>query len=368
MVNSCSALRTKMQGITFKTSVCEEPLKKTLVTLGHIPVFQWPGEEWGEQEKETCPYRQVPVLYIDGAPMAQTKAVLRYLGRVTQFQGKFLYPSDPYVAAKVDEQMDSFDDLWILLAPTYRIQNQVQKEQARQRLFEEGEARFLIDIFEKTLEKSTNGFVIAEAGFSVADLMFFGFLAAVGVPEEGLGPKLLSGYPNILKHKEMVAAIPEVQKYYKKQNNAAGQRKVYGRPIEASLPPGLLRKNAEWLRSTAVAEALKTTSAMAPIYLGNFISPALGLVEPLDGSHASETAHGVSWDEANLAEHDKERGTRRKIDEPKTPWAQSPVSSEDEGAKSPDGPKAALDAAAQVARTSSELNLILAPLDWRSAD
>lgn len=179
------------------------------------------GEEWGEKEKETCPYRQVPVLYIDGAPMAQTKAVLRYLGRVTQFQGKFLYPSDPYVAAKVDEQMDSFDDLWILLAPTYRIQNQVQKEQARQRLFEEGEARFLIDIFEKTLEKSTNGFVIAEAGFSVADLMFFAFLSMVRSGfVEGLGPKLLSGYPNIPKHKEMVAAIPEVQKYYKKQNNA----------------------------------------------------------------------------------------------------------------------------------------------------
>eukprot|EP00913_Durusdinium_trenchii_P030878 g28920.t1 len=51
---------------------------------------------------------------------------------------------------------------------------------------------------------------------------------------------------------------------------------------------------------------------------------------PLDGHHASNH-RGVSWDEANLAEHDKERGTRRKIDEPPTPWAQSPVSSEEEG-------------------------------------
>ncbi|CAK9007020.1 unnamed protein product [Durusdinium trenchii] len=50
---------------------------------------------------------------------------------------------------------------------------------------------------------------------------------------------------------------------------------------------------------------------------------------PLDGHHASNH-RGVSWDEANLAEHDKERGTRRKIDEPPTPWAQSPVSSEEE--------------------------------------
>ncbi|CAL1165207.1 unnamed protein product [Cladocopium goreaui] len=176
-----------------------------------------------------------------------------------------------------------------------RLHNQLYKAKENMRDEKRNDAQILlvpIDIFEKTLEKSTNGFVIAEAvvfdGFTLkcgALSLIFGRwqypaqrLLAV---QEGLGPKLLSGYPNILKHKEMVAAIPEVQKYYKKQNNAAGQRKVYGRAIEASLPPGLLRKNAEWLRSTAVAEALKTTSAMAPIYLGNFISPALGLVERL---------------------------------------------------------------------------------------
>lgn len=92
----------------------------------------------------------------------------------------------------------------------------------------------------------------------------------------------------------------------------------------------------------AGSAALKSNGDAAP----QKASALRGKKRPLDGSHASETAHGVSWDEANLAEHDKERGTRRKIDEPKTPWAQSPVSSEDEGAKSPDGPKAALDAAA----------------------
>ncbi|CAK0893520.1 unnamed protein product, partial [Prorocentrum cordatum] len=40
----------------------------------------------------------------------------------------------------------------------------------------------------------------------------------------------------------------------------------------------------------------------------------------------------VQWDEANIAEHDKERGTRQKIVEPPTPWARSPASvSDDEG-------------------------------------
>ena len=35
---------------------------------------------------------------------------------------------------------------------------------------------------------------------------------------------------------------------------------------------------------------------------------------------ASESRGGVTWDERVIAEHDSLRGTRRKIDEPKTPF------------------------------------------------
>eukprot|EP00439_Symbiodinium_sp_Y106_P049533 s4931_g6.t1 len=42
-----------------------------------------------------------------------------------------------------------------------------------------------------------------------------------------------------------------------------------------------------------------------------------------------DTAH-VHWDEQCIAEHDKERGTRQKIDEPDTPFIRSPESSSEE--------------------------------------
>lgn len=42
-----------------------------------------------------------------------------------------------------------------------------------------------------------------------------------------------------------------------------------------------------------------------------------------------DNAH-VHWDEQCIAEHDKERGTRQKIDEPDTPFIRSPESSSDE--------------------------------------
>merc|ERR1712113_283869 len=39
--------------------------------------------------------------------------------------------------------------------------------------------------------------------------------------------------------------------------------------------------------------------------------------------------HG-QWDEETIAEHDKERGTRQKIDEPPTPFNRSPLSDSEE--------------------------------------
>merc|ERR1719379_2705096 len=48
----------------------------------------------------------------------------------------------------------------------------------------------------------------------------------------------------------------------------------------------------------------------------------------------------ITWDEQAIAEHDKERGTRQKIDEPDTPFVRSPMTASDteEGAASSDAP------------------------------
>ncbi len=44
----------------------------------------------------------------------------------------------------------------------------------------------------------------------------------------------------------------------------------------------------------------------------------------------SKKKQQVRFDEAGIAEHDKERGTRMTIDEPDTPFARSPLMSESE--------------------------------------
>lgn len=176
------------------------------------------SEEWQTSEKGSTPFGQLPILLVDGKPLAQTKAILRYIGKMTKVEdGRYLYPQDALLAAKVDEVMDAFDDLWILLAPTFRIENAEQKKKARQQIFAPGnEAASFMSIFEQTLSKSKNGFVVPEAGLTVADLMYFGFLSFIRSGfVDGLGPDLFKEYTCIMKHKEKIANLPEVSAYYK---------------------------------------------------------------------------------------------------------------------------------------------------------
>merc|ERR1740138_1232954 len=45
--------------------------------------------------------------------------------------------------------------------------------------------------------------------------------------------------------------------------------------------------------------------------------------------HREKNPNHVTWDEDAIREHDKERGTRQKIDEPDTPFVRSPQSASD---------------------------------------
>lgn len=175
------------------------------------------SSEWIATEKQRTPYGQMPVLVFEQTKIAQTKAILRYLGKLIRHNGHLLYPEDPLVAAKVDEVLDAFDDVWVLLAPTYRITDKEQKEIARQTLFGPGgDAAAIIGMIENMLKQSSNGFLVPEArGLTVADLAYFCFLSTIRSGFiDGLTPKLFSDCPEIIKHKEKVASIPAIADYY----------------------------------------------------------------------------------------------------------------------------------------------------------
>jgi prostaglandin-H2 D-isomerase / glutathione transferase len=86
-------------------------------------------EEWPAL-KPTMPFGAMPVLELPGrAPLAQTNAILVFLGR--QYG---LHPADNFEAARHEAMMCHVEDLRGVLGPTMRIKDEAEKKAAREAL------------------------------------------------------------------------------------------------------------------------------------------------------------------------------------------------------------------------------------------
>jgi glutathione S-transferase len=63
-------------------------------------------QEWSAL-KADAPFGQLPVLYIDGKPLAQSPAIDRYVAKITGF-----LPDDPLTAALADQAYFFVEDVW----------------------------------------------------------------------------------------------------------------------------------------------------------------------------------------------------------------------------------------------------------------
>ena len=119
----------------FDLPALAEPIR-LLFILGDIewknitPTF----DEWAKI-KDTTKWGQLPILTnSDNVEMTQSKSILRYLGKKVIYDGMPLYPDgeiiNDFEAYKIDEIIDAFEDLRILIIPTYAIIDQAEKEAA----------------------------------------------------------------------------------------------------------------------------------------------------------------------------------------------------------------------------------------------
>jgi glutathione S-transferase len=102
------------------------------------------GDAWKEKKADpkfaNC---QLPILEItadDGSTqmMTQSRAILRYIGRIGTFEGKKLYPDDPMEQYHCDEIIETVEDFRPKLIPTFAIADQAEKEAARAALVAPG--------------------------------------------------------------------------------------------------------------------------------------------------------------------------------------------------------------------------------------
>jgi len=165
------------------------------------------GPEFREA-KQSFRFQALPVLEIDGQPITQSTALVRYVGKLVG-----LYPADDLQALYCDEAMDAVEDLSHAIGRTYGLKGDALKE-ARLELVD-GRLTTFIKGLDGLLARGGGKF-FAEGRMTVADLKVLVATRSLAkgvldhVPTdivEGLAPALA-------EHRDRIATDPRVLAYY----------------------------------------------------------------------------------------------------------------------------------------------------------
>ncbi|CAN8062333.1 unnamed protein product [Agarophyton chilense] len=160
--------------------------------------------------KPTLPYGSVPVLTVDGQVLAQSGAILRYVGKL----GK-LYPSDPLQALKVDEVMDTIHDMVSVVYGYKGDDRGVLKEQ-RTKFIDETLPRYA-GALEKRFESFGEGVYAVGDQISIADLVITCFINGFKSGVFDFVPSdVMENYPKFMAIHKQVMELPSVVEWYKK--------------------------------------------------------------------------------------------------------------------------------------------------------
>jgi prostaglandin-H2 D-isomerase / glutathione transferase len=160
--------------------------------------------------RQTTPFGQVPVMYVDGVQVTQSDSLLRYAGKLAG-----LYPSDPLQALLCDEVAYVVEEANVKLGPTFRMSGEEQKA-ARLALVNGSMPVYLGWLQTQLLARG--GEYFADQRLTIADLKVF-------VDVRGLHSGRLDHVPTDLvekvapalnAHMQRIAATPAVAQYYAK--------------------------------------------------------------------------------------------------------------------------------------------------------
>lgn len=158
--------------------------------------------------KAEFPYGAMPVLFIDSKPLAQSNAIARYVGRLTE-----LYPSDPWQAAICDEILDTVEEITMHIGATMPL-GDGQKKERRLKLIADVFPALFVGLESRL--KASGGDFFGGQHFNVADLKTsdtVGWLRS-GVLEHIPKDLVDTSFPLLAAHQERVKGDPRISGYY----------------------------------------------------------------------------------------------------------------------------------------------------------
>ena len=149
----------------------------------------------------------MPVLVVNGEEVGQTRAIIRYVGKLAG-----LYPTNPAHALRCDEILDFFEEM---IPDAFK-----ETDESRETYFsEEGKTGYArLQKLEAFIQKGHG--VIGGASLTVADVVIFSYtcmipaLAAAGFLK-GVPSNIFDNFPSIQSVRKAVASHPKVVAYYK---------------------------------------------------------------------------------------------------------------------------------------------------------
>lgn len=183
---------------------------RLVMSLGNIPfddirirLADWPAV------RDDMPFRALPVLEVDGEVITQSNAINRFLGRLAG-----LYPEDPLQALRCDETMDAVEDILTKIVPTFFIDDEAEKQAAREELAAGPITLYLVQLQRMLADRG--GSYFADGRLTIADLKVFIWIRSLRsgildhIPADL--PERLA--PALIQHCDRIAANDAVAAYY----------------------------------------------------------------------------------------------------------------------------------------------------------
>jgi glutathione S-transferase len=173
--------------------------------------------DWERREADT-PFGALPVLEVDGQVVAQSNAINRYVGKLTE-----LYPSDPWQAALCDEVMEAVEDINTKIGATFFLPEEQKK--AQRTALVEGPIPFYLTRLQQRLE-AHGGQYFADNRLTVADLKVFVWIRHLKSGALDHVPTDLTDRvaPKLVEHYERVKNNARVKGYYAKHGVVAARK------------------------------------------------------------------------------------------------------------------------------------------------
>jgi len=157
----------------------------------------------------TSPFRQIPVLEVDGHVIGQTAGIARFCGKLSG-----MYPKDDDIlAAKIDQIIDAANDITNLVGLTMREKDSDKKMLARKKLSEETLPKWF-GFLENLLQENKSSEWFVGDTMSVADLAIWRLLGWIISGKLDQVPiTILESFPTLTKHYSSVDAVPKVREW-----------------------------------------------------------------------------------------------------------------------------------------------------------